>query len=184
MTNLPQLIYLLLIGYISVAINITLGAWLRDVIGFYIDLVPLLVVYMALTAELTTLVLVSSIIGLFFDSVSANPLGVSPISFILAGLIVYGYRHLVLRKSWQIQYLSGLLCSILIPFNTFILLKFIGAEPFMAFKLIIKLLISGSLNALLTPLIFGIIDWIENTFNYKQVKMSSFRPDREIRRGP
>ena len=182
-TNLPQLFYLLLIGYVIVAMNITFGSWLRLVTGIYIDLIPLLIVYMALTSEITTMSLVGAIIGLFFDSVSANVLGVSSISFIVAGLIIYSYRHLVLRKLWQIQYLSGLLCSVSIPLITFILLKFIGAEPIMNFQAVFNILISGFFNAFLTPLIFGIIDWIENTFNYRQVKMSSFRPDREIKRG-
>lgn len=183
MNNLPQTVYLLLIGYISVALNITFGAWLRNAVGIQIDLIPLVVVYMALTLEVSTVVLICGVLGILFDSLSANPAGVSSISFALAGLTIYAYRHLVLRKLWQIQYLSGLLSSVIIPLFSYLLLKTVGEEPVMTFKMVINILISGFINAFLTPFIFGIIDWIENTFNYKQVKMSSFRPDREIKRG-
>ena len=51
--------------------------WPRSWLGAQIDLLPGLMVYVSLSAGLTAITLLAVVGGLGFDSLSANPLGVS-----------------------------------------------------------------------------------------------------------
>ncbi len=50
---------------------------IRKLLGAQVDLLPALMVYASLCGGLTTVVLLAVCGGLLFDSLSANPLGVS-----------------------------------------------------------------------------------------------------------
>ena len=89
-------ILILLVAFLAVFCESAFGG-IRNLIGAQIDLLPALVVYAALSAGMPTITLVSVLGGLFFDSLSANPLGVSILPLFLAGFAIYTQRELILR---------------------------------------------------------------------------------------
>src|SRR5262249_26963958 len=62
---------------------------LRHLLGAQIDLLPALVVYASLSANLLTLTLLCVLGGLFFDSLSANHLGVTVLPLFVVGILIY-----------------------------------------------------------------------------------------------
>src|SRR5215471_21793162 len=70
---------------------------LRHFLGAQIDLLPALMVYTALRASLVTVCLLALFGGLCFDSLSANPLGVTVLPLFIPGLAIYWARDLILR---------------------------------------------------------------------------------------
>src|SRR5262249_36285444 len=66
----------------------------RHLFGAQVDLLPALVVYASLSANLTTLTLVCVCGGLFFDTQSANPLGVTVLPLFVVGMAIYSKRAL------------------------------------------------------------------------------------------
>src|SRR3954464_13533089 len=71
---------------------------LRNLLGVQGDLLPSLMVYTSLTGGVTSLTLLAVVGGLWYDSLSANPLGVSVLPLFLAGFMIQKYRGLILRE--------------------------------------------------------------------------------------
>src|SRR5258706_10846770 len=69
----------------------------RHLLGAQIDLLPALMVYASLYGGFTTVVLLAVLGGLWFDSLSANPLGVSVLPLFIIGVSIYASRELILR---------------------------------------------------------------------------------------
>ena len=61
----------------------------RHLLGGQIDLLPPLIVYASLTASLSTVSALAVLGGLWFDSLSANPLGVIVLPLFVIGLAIY-----------------------------------------------------------------------------------------------
>src|SRR5882672_6824463 len=90
------------------------SAWfhgLRHLLGAQIDLLPPLMVYASLNAGLATVTLLAVLGGLWFDSLSANPLGISVLPLLAVGLAVYSQRDLILREQTFAQVTLGLCAS-------------------------------------------------------------------------
>src|SRR5260370_20014058 len=76
----------------------------RQATGAQIDLLPALIVYASLYSNLAGLTLLSVLGGLWFDSLSANPLGVSVAPLFVIGLVIYAKRELILRDQTLAQF--------------------------------------------------------------------------------
>ena len=70
----------------------------RHFLGAQIDLLPALMVYAALSADIVTISLLAVAGGLWFDSLSANPLGLSILPLFLISFPVFLQRDLILRE--------------------------------------------------------------------------------------
>src|SRR5262249_5793341 len=88
---------------------------LRHLLGAQIDLLPPLMVYTALRASLPTVCLLSFFGGLCFDSLSANPFGISVLPLFAIGLPIHLIRDLILREQTFAQLTLGLLASAAAP---------------------------------------------------------------------
>src|SRR5712671_7215669 len=80
----------------------------RHLLGAQIDLLPALMVYASLCAGLNTAMLLALCGGLWFDSLSANPLGISVLPLLLIGAAIYSQRALILRDQTFAQFVLGL----------------------------------------------------------------------------
>ena len=88
-------IAILVVAYLVV---FALGEVERQWIGVQIDLLPGLVVYASLSGGILTVTLVSVCGGLWLDSLSANPLGISILPLFVVGLLIQRSRDLILRQ--------------------------------------------------------------------------------------
>src|ERR1700722_15789389 len=88
----------LILGFAFLAVfgEATLSAP-RHWLGAQIDLLPALMVYTALNADIVTMSLLAVLGGLWFDSFSANPPGITILPLFVAGLSIHLRRDLILR---------------------------------------------------------------------------------------
>jgi rod shape-determining protein MreD len=99
-------IFVLAAAFVAVFLEASLGLF-RNLLGAQIDLLPALMVYAALTHGFTTIVLLAVCGGLWFDSLSLNPLGASVLPLLLIGLLIYRSRELLMREHVYAQAVLG-----------------------------------------------------------------------------
>ena len=155
----------------------------RKLLGTQLDLLPALMVYTALSANLTTVTVLALFGGLSADSLSANPLGVSILPLFVCGLGVYLYRDLILREQVFAQIALGLLASSITSLSTLLLLLTLGSNPLLGWGTIWQLAAMALGGAAATPVLFELFRVFDRFLGRPPAAESSFRPDREIRRG-
>src|SRR5436190_21788360 len=101
----------------------------HHLLGAQIDLLPPLMVYASLCTGLTTVVTLAVCGGLWFDSLSANPLGISVLPLLLVGVALYSNCDLILRTQTFARLFLGLAASIAVPGFTLILLLTTSQRP-------------------------------------------------------
>lgn len=155
----------------------------RNLFGAQFDFLPALIVYTSLTLGITSVALLALIGGLLFDSLSANPLGVSVLPLFLIGFAIHRFHGLLLREQLSAQFAFGASASLLSPLFTLLILLSGTNNPLVGWGTIWQLLVMGLMGGLLTPVCFWILDRINGALNYQPVAQTSFRSDRQIKRG-
>jgi rod shape-determining protein MreD len=156
---------------------------IRNLFGAQVDLLPALIVYASLSTGLTVLSLAALLGGLLFDTLSANPLGVSVLPLYLVGLAIYSQRDLILRDQLLAQFVLGLAASALVPILALLLLLTLGHTPLLGWGSLWQWLVMSVGGAIATPVVFQLFDLFDRALNYRRTTEPSFRQDREIRRG-
>ncbi|HZV34794.1 MAG TPA: hypothetical protein VFB72_09505 [Verrucomicrobiae bacterium] len=175
-------ILILLVAYVAVYLEATFNG-IRHFLGAQIDLLPALMVYAALSSELMTIMALAVLGGLWFDSFSSNPLGISILPLFLVGYLIYPRRGLILREQYYTQLVLGLLASSIVPLMTLLMLLS-GREPLVVgWGTLWQWLVMAVGGGLLTPVIFRLFDGLHYALSYRPVVETSFRMDRELRRG-
>lgn len=180
--NVLQTIMILVAAFLAVFWEAAFpgsSRWLKA----QIDLLPALMVYAALRASPAGLALLAVCGGLFFDSLSANPLGVTVLPLFVVGFAIYLRRDLILREQPYAQFILGLAASATTPVLTVLLLLTAGESPLLGWGSLWQWLVMGFGGAAATPILFFIFEWGQRAFGYRRVTETSFRPDREIHRG-
>jgi rod shape-determining protein MreD len=156
---------------------------LRHWLGAQVDLLPALMVYSALNTDIVTVSLLAVSGGLWFDSLSANPLGISILPLFAVGFVIYLQRELILRELPFAQFVLGAIASAVTPALIILLLLTGGQEPLFGWGSIWQWLVMTAGGAVATPVVFEFFGWCRRTLGYQPRVETSFRPDREIRRG-
>jgi hypothetical protein len=156
---------------------------LRHLLGAQVDLLPPLMVYAALSGSLTTVCLLAAFGGLLFDALSANPLGISILPLFAAGFVIHLWRELILRDQPFAQTILGLAAGACVPTLTLLLLMTTGRGPQLGWGTLWQLTILSLGSAAAAPVFFLFFDWLKKALVHSPQVETSFRPDREIRRG-
>lgn len=156
---------------------------LRRILGAQPDLLPSLVVCAALSEGLGKAALLSLVGGLLLDTLSSNPLGLSVLPLFLAGFLVYGVRDLVLRDQVFAQLVLGMAAAAVYAFVSLLILLTRGDLPPLGWGTLWQLAVMISGATLATPLWFVCFDWLHGMLAHQRLPETSFRSDREIRRG-
>lgn len=154
----------------------------RHFLGAQIDLLPALMVYAALSADIVTISLLAVAGGLWFDSLSANPLGITIVPLMIVGFLISLRRDLILRGLPFAQLVLGAAASAGVPALTLLLLLNSGRQPLIGWGTLWQLTVMTAGGAVATPFLFSLFDWCGQVLGYKQRVETSFRPDREIQR--
>jgi len=157
--------------------------WPRHLLGAQVDLLPVLMIYAALNTNIPTVSLLAVLGGLSFDALSANPLGVSILPLFAVGFPICLRRDLILRDLPFAQVFLGAAASAAVPAMTVLLLLTGSQEPLLGWGSLWQWLVMIAGGALATPVIFALFNWCHHALGYQPQTESSFRPDREIRRG-
>jgi len=156
---------------------------IHRLLGAQIDLLPPLMVYAGLCAGLSTVVLLALCGGLGFDSLSANPLGVSVLPLLFVGVVIHAGRDLIMRDQTFARIVLGLAASAVVPVLTLLLLLTTSQQPLLGWGTLWQLLVMSVAGAVVTPLFFELFGWLLRLLGPVRASETSFRPDREIRRG-
>jgi hypothetical protein len=156
---------------------------LRHLMGAQFDLLPALMVYTALSCGMTTVALLAVLGGLWFDSLSANPFGVSVLPLFLIGLALHLKRDLILRDQTFAQGMVGLAASVVVLLLTLLMLLTTRHTPLLGWGTIWQVIVVCIGGAVGTPVFFELFGWLNRMLIHSHVKETSFRADREIRRG-
>jgi len=175
-------ILILLTAFVAVFMQALTGG-VREWIGAQIDLLPPLMVVAALLGGLRAVSLLAICGGLWFDSLSANPAGVSVLPLFIVGYAIYPQRELILKDLIFAQFILGLIASFACPLLVLLTLFSIGCEPIIGWGTLWQLLLMGLLGGALTPLCFRLLPALYRAFFHPPLPQISFRQDREIRRG-
>jgi rod shape-determining protein MreD len=175
-------IIILLAAFVAVFLEAVLRGP-REFLGAQIDLLPAIIVYASLSSDIVTMSLVAVLGGLWFDALSANPLGISILPLFAAGFLIYPRRMLIVRDQFYARFVLGLGASALVPFLTLLVLLSMRRTPLLGWITLWQWFVMSLGGALLTPVCFWLFDALNRALTYLPVAESSFRPDREIRRG-
>lgn len=157
----------------------TLPRW----VGAQPDLLPALMVYAALTAGPLTIAALALCGGLWLDSLSMNPLGLSVLPLVLIGWLISRQRELLLSQQTFAQFMLGLVASAGAPLLALLLLLTSGRDPLVGWGTLWQLLVMTAVGGVATPLLFRFFSLLNQTFGYQAADRPGFRTDREIRRG-
>ncbi len=174
-------IAILLVAFVAVFLESYVRG-LRNLLGAQIDLLPALVVYASLTANMATVALLATLGGLGFDSLSANPLGISVLPLFVIGLVIHSCRDLILREQRYAQFMLGLAASAAVPLFTLLSLLGAGNDPLLDWCSLWQWLMMALGGAAFTPVCFYLFNRFNRAFSYQPQLETSFRPDREIKR--
>lgn len=181
MTVLPNI--LILLAALLVVFGQSAFNGLRSLIGAQLDLLPALMVYTALTAGPFMMLTLAVLGGLFFDTLSANPLGTSVLPLLTIGFLIQLRRDLLLREQVYAQFVLGLIASAAAPAFSILILLTLGKSPLLGWGSLWQWVVMSAGGAVATPLMFFLFGWFNHALGYQRVVESSFRSDREIRRG-
>jgi cell shape-determining protein MreD len=156
---------------------------IRHTLGVQVDLLSSLMVYAGLRGSLTSVSFVAAFGGLVFDSLSANPLGISVLPLFATGFVIHLWRDLILRDQVFAQTILGLAAGAAVPVLELLLLLTMGRSPQLGWGTVWQLVVMSLGGALATPIFFLAFEWLQKGLVHTPVFESSFRPDREIRRG-
>jgi cell shape-determining protein MreD len=140
-------------------------------------------VYAGLNCGLGTITGLSLLGGLLHDSLSANALGVSILPLFAVGAFIHYHRGLILKDAPFARFILGLWASAAVPVVTLLLLSNTERQPFIGWFSLWQLIVMSFLGALVTPWWFRFFEWVNGLLSYRTEGMTSFRPDREIKRG-
>jgi rod shape-determining protein MreD len=155
----------------------------RQWLGAQVDLLPALMVYAALNAGLPTIALLAVLGGVWFDTLSANPLGISILPLAIIGWPVYLRRDLILRDLPFAQFVLGAAASASAPVLTLLLLLSSGQELLVGWGTLWQWFVMTAVGAVATPFIFSLMATCNRTLGYQERIEPGFRLDREIKRG-
>ncbi len=156
---------------------------LRHLLGAQVDLLPAIMVYAALNANITIVALLAIFGGLWFDALSANPLGITILPLFAVGFAIFSQRELILRQLSFAQIVMGTIASAVVPALTVLLLLTAGKEPLLGWGSLWQWFVMTAAGAVATPVIFALFEWCNHALGYQPRTETSFRSDREIHRG-
>ena len=175
-------IAVLIAAYLSVFFQATFND-LRHLVGVQVDLLPAIVVFASLSSGIVTLTLVSVCGGLWADSLSSNPLGISMLPLFLIGLLMHRSREYILRDQAFAQFVLGTGATAAVSLLTLLMLFNTRVQPLVGWFSLWQWFALSLFGGAATPLWFRLFDWLGESLSYRPVGATSFRPDREIKRG-
>jgi rod shape-determining protein MreD len=181
MLILPNI--LILLAAILVVFSQSAFSFFRQFLGVQVDLLPALMVYTALTAGPFMMLTLAVLGGLFFDTLSANPLGTSVLPLLIIGFLIQIRRDLLLSNQAYAQFVLGLIASAVAPAISVLILLTLAKSPLLGWGSLWQWFVMSVGGGIATPLLFLLFGKLNHALGYQRVTETSFRADREIRRG-
>ncbi|MGH8023602.1 MAG: hypothetical protein ACRED1_08475 [Limisphaerales bacterium] len=124
----------------------------RHWLGAQIDLLPALMIYAALNTNIVVVSLLAVLGGLWFDSLSADPLGLMILPLIAVGFPIFLQRDLILRELPFAQVVLGGIASAVVPLLAVLLLLSAGNRPMLGWGSLWQWVVMTAGGAAATPI--------------------------------
>jgi cell shape-determining protein MreD len=177
--NLLALIWLTYLG-------VFLPAWassFNQALGAQPDVLPALMVYCGLKCSLPVLSVVALLGGFWRDSLSANPMGTVVLPLFLTGWIIHWKREVILQEQVYAQFVLGFVAGAVAPLMSLFVLYGVGEKPLLGWASLWQWLVLALSAGLAAPVVFWFLNVTDRLLAFKRLPESSFRPDREMKRG-
>lgn len=171
-----------LTGYVLIFAQAKVTA-LREAIFTQPDFLPGLMVYAGLAFRMEVLLGCAAVLGLLFDSLSANPAGTTFVMLSVIGLAAARFREYLLSDQFTTHWVLGLAASGLAPLLSAGVCKFAGAEPLAGWSSAWHWALMTASGGIVTPVWFKLFNRLDDALRYKEAPESMFRADRQIARG-
>jgi hypothetical protein len=122
-------------------------------------------------------------VGLAWRLVGVACFAQEELPLFLVGFAIHLRRELILRQEPFAHFVLGLGASAATPVLAVLLLLTAGRTPLLGWGSLWQWLVMTAGGAVATPIVFLLFGWCNRALGYRPVIESSFRPDREIRRG-
>lgn len=155
----------------------------RRLAGAQLDLLTPLMVYAGVAGNASTIAWLAVLGGLWQDSLSASPFGVSVLPLFMTGLLIQKNRELLLSDQLQAQWMVGLAACALNPLLTLFLLVGMERRPHLGWGMVWDWLVVSLGGAALTPMVFWFFHRFNRAVHHPLVEEAPFRTDREMKRG-
>src|SRR5687768_2291282 len=132
-THWVSVLVFLLTGYVLIFAQARVSA-LRDAIGTQPDFIPGLMVYAGLAFRVEVILLCATVLGILFDSLSANPLGTTVMTLTAVGLIGGRFREFLLSDQFTTHWVLGLMASGIAPVFAAAVCKLAGGDPLLGWS--------------------------------------------------
>ena len=106
------------------------------------------------------------LIGLWLDSLSANPLGLSILPLFIASWAVFTFRELILRDELVAQFYLGTAAGAMVPVLQVWLLWFVGAAPLFGWEMSVWWLINALLCGVAVPMFARLTKLLDRWFSH------------------
>lgn len=155
----------------------------RKLLGTQIHLLPGMLVYAAISFNVSTVIACATIVGLLFDILSANPMGTTSVAGLMVTFGMFHFRELLLREQLTAQFVLGAVASAVVPLISVLVMMAAGVLPLIRWGSVAQWVLVTAGGAAFTPLWFLLFNWLDRVLRYKEVTELSFRQDRQIARG-
>jgi cell shape-determining protein MreD len=180
--NWLNTVFILALAYVAVFLEGSFDLF-RNWLGAQVTLLPALMVCTGLTSGIGTVALLAVCGGLGRDSLSADPLGASILPLFVIGFVIFWKRDVLLRENQFAQMALGLAAGAFFPLASLFLLVNLGRAPLLGWMSLWQWVVGALAGGVLTPALAGLLSRLRRALEYPALKQSSFREDREIKRG-
>ena len=142
-------------------------------LGFQPDLTPALLVFVGMTmgaGYVSSLALVS---GLWLDSLSANPFGISVFPLFFIGWIVFCIREKIMIREFMAQLYLGVIASLIVFLLQLILLRMLAFSPMIGWEMVFW----SFLNAFFCGVSVPLFNFLNKVF-IRWFSHSSYEPNK------
>jgi len=101
----------------------------------------------------------------------------------LVGLLIHRSREYILRDQAFAQFILGTAATAGASLLTLLMVINTNAQPLVGWFSLWQWFVLSLVGGGVTPLWFRFFDWVKETLNYRPLGETSFRADREIKRG-
>ncbi|MDP6893571.1 MAG: rod shape-determining protein MreD [Verrucomicrobiota bacterium] len=122
-------------------------------LGFQPDLTPALLVFVGMTMGARYISTVALATGLWLDSLSANPFGISVFPLFLVGWIVFYIREKIMTKEFMAQLYLGVIASLTVFLFQLILLGMLSVNPMIGWEIVFWSILNAFLCGVSVPLL-------------------------------
>ena len=147
-----------------------------------IDLLPVFAAYAALHGRVGVMAGVAAIGGCWFDVLSANPLGTSLLSLFLTAYLLHGMHEVLLKGQMAAQFFVCVLAGALNPTIAGLILWVLGTQPILGWGTLWQVLINAVCCGLAGPVLFLILNQLDQSLSYAPTAKPWNRPVVEVKR--